>query len=206
MRRADHVRHVQQRMRGVAQRLLLIDIDRRHAGPAGAERLDQRAALDQLRAAGVDDQCGRLHAAEIVGGDDVAGFLDQPHVKRQHVAALEERKLARGHEMAFGLGANHRVRPRPDHDIHAESLAVARDRRTDPAVAENAERLVAQGRADPDLPVAGLERGHLLGDLPERREDQPPGQFRGGIGRRAGMLARRHDTPRAVQASMSIWG
>ena len=68
-------------MRGVAQRLLLVDVDRGHAGTAGAERLDQRAALDQLRAAGVDEQRRGLHAAQIVGGDDVAGGLDQPHVQ-----------------------------------------------------------------------------------------------------------------------------
>ena len=85
------------------------------------------------------------------------------------------------------------MRPRPDHDVHAEGAAVACDRGADPAIAENAERLVAQRGADADLPVAGLERGHLLRDLPERGKDQAPGQLGGGIGGRAGMLARRHD-------------
>ena len=54
-------------------------------------------------------------------------------------------------------------------------------------------------RADADLPGAGLQRRHLLRDLPHRGEDQPPGELGGGIRRRAGMLARRHDDaePRA---------
>ena len=147
-------------MCGVAQRLFFIDVDCGKARAAGAERFDQRAALDQLRAAGVDDQRRRLHVAQIVGGDDAARGFDQPHVQRQHIAALEEGELARRHQMTLGLGANQRIRPRPDHDIHAEGAAVACDRGADPAIAENAERLVAQGGAHADLPGAGLERGH----------------------------------------------
>src|SRR5262249_15645299 len=74
-----------------------------------------------------------------------------------------------------------------------ERLAIARDRRADAAIAENAQRLRAQRRADADLPLAGLERRHLLGKLTRRRENERPGQLGRGVGRRAGMLARRHD-------------
>src|SRR5438046_8343532 len=55
MGRADHVVHVEQRMAGVAQRLLLVDVDSRLAGPSRLERGDERAGLDPRRAAGVDD-------------------------------------------------------------------------------------------------------------------------------------------------------
>ena len=133
-------------MAGVAQRLVLVDVDRRHAGPAGPQRLDQRAGLDQRRAAGVDQKRGRLHAPQIVRGDDAARRVDQPHVQAEHVAALEEGELARRRQVALGLGAHQRGRPRPDHDIHAERLAVAGDGGADPAVAVDAERLVAQRR------------------------------------------------------------
>src|SRR5437868_4378976 len=49
------------------------------------------------------------------------------------------------------------------------------------------------------LPPARLERGHLLGNLACRGEDQRPRQLCRRIRRRAGMLARRHDhaAPRA---------
>ena len=65
----------------VAHRLLVVHIDRGHAGTAGVQRLDQRAALDQRRAAGVDQQRRRLHAPQIVCGHDPARRLDQPQVQ-----------------------------------------------------------------------------------------------------------------------------
>ena len=51
----------------------------------------------------------------------------------------------------------------------------------------------------PICQLPGLERGHLLRNLPHRREDQPPGQLGRGVRRRAGVLVRRHDDaePRA---------
>src|SRR5262249_36217817 len=60
-------------------------------------------------------------------------------------------------------------------------------------IAVNAERLAAQRMADADLPFAGLDRRHLLRDRAHRREDQAPGELGGRIGRRIGVLARRHD-------------
>jgi len=71
-------------MVGVDQRLLLEDVDGGHAGTTGLERGDQRAVIDQARAAGVDQQRGRLHASEVVGGDDAAGGVDEAHVERDH--------------------------------------------------------------------------------------------------------------------------
>ena len=70
VRRADDIRHVEQRMRGVAQRLFLIDVDRRHAGPPGLQRCDQRARLDQASTARVDQNGGGLHPTQIVRGHD----------------------------------------------------------------------------------------------------------------------------------------
>src|SRR6266852_5502068 len=62
VRRGDDVVHVEQRIAGIAQRLFLIDIHRRHAGPAGAQGVHQRVRFDQRCAAGVDQERGRLHA------------------------------------------------------------------------------------------------------------------------------------------------
>ena len=77
----------------------------------------------------------------------------------------------------------------------------------DAAVAVDSQRLSAQTVADADLPFARLERGHLLRDLAHRGEDQAPGQFRGGIRRRAGD-AWLDDTitPCRVQAAISMCG
>src|SRR5690349_21207292 len=56
MRRAQHVRHLEEWMVAVHDRLLLVDVDRRIAGAAGAERGEQRAGPHELGARRVDDQ------------------------------------------------------------------------------------------------------------------------------------------------------
>jgi len=57
----------------------------------------------------------------------------------------------------------------------------------------DAERPAAQAVADTDLPLAGAQREHLLGNLTHGRENHAPGEFRRGIGRTAGMLIGRYD-------------
>ena len=67
-------------MIAAGDRLLFVDVDRRVAGPALFQGLEQSAGRDQLGARDVDEQRGRLHAREIVGADDAAGLGPQPHV------------------------------------------------------------------------------------------------------------------------------
>src|SRR5438874_9123845 len=61
VRRADCVLKRQQRVLARAHRLVLVDVDRGHPGPACLQRCGQRARLDQPRPAGVDQQRGGLH-------------------------------------------------------------------------------------------------------------------------------------------------
>src|SRR5581483_2630729 len=70
MRRAQHIRHFEKRMVAVDDRLLLVDIHRRVAGPALLQRVEQRAGRYQLGARNIDEQGSRLHACEIVEPDD----------------------------------------------------------------------------------------------------------------------------------------
>ena len=193
VRRGNDIGQGQERVVGVAHRLLFKDIDRGHPRAPGLERGDQRPRLDQRRAAGVDDHGRWLHPREIGGGDDAARGVDQTHVQRQHVGLFEKRLLAGGRSIAFGARLRHRRLARPELYRHAEGFAVFGHRAADPAVAENSERLAAQRRTDADLPGPGLERGHLLRNLPHRGQRQAPRQFRGGVARRAGMLAGGHD-------------
>ncbi len=113
-------------------------------------------------------------------------------MQRDDVRLSEERLLAGSGGVAVGARLRQRRLARPYQHVHAEGAAIACDHTADAAVAEDAERLVAHGRAHAALPMAGLERSHLLGDLAHRRQHQRPGQLGGGIGWRAGMLARRH--------------
>src|SRR5882672_11844804 len=108
VRRAYHAPHGEQGMAGVAQRLLLVDVDCGLPGAPGPERVHQRARLDQRRAAGVDDESGRFHACEILCRYDAARRVDQTQVQRDYVAVLEERLLA-GRDCA-AVGARPRLR------------------------------------------------------------------------------------------------
>ena len=175
-------------MAGVAQRLLLVDVHRRLARAPRFEGGDERAGLDQRRAAGVDDQRRRLHPREVAGGHDAARGVDQAHVQRDDVAVLEERLLARRGGVAVPARAEARRFARPDEHLHPESLSVSRHDGADPAVAEDSQRLSAHCAADAGLPLSGLEGSHLLGDLAHGRNDEPPCQFSGCIGRHAEML------------------
>src|SRR5712692_7106216 len=180
-------------MAGVAHRLVLVDVDRGHAGASGAQRSDQRAGRDQAGPARVHQQRGRLHALEVGRGDDAARGVDQAHVQGDDVAFLEERGLAARGQVTVGAGALERRRARPYRDLHSERLAVAGNDAADPAIAEDAEGLAPQRCAHADLPAAGLERGHLLRDLAHRRQHQAPGQFRRRMGRGIEMQARGDD-------------
>jgi hypothetical protein len=109
------------------------------------------------------------------------------------IAGLEEFRLAARGRVSVRARPRERFLARPRHHVHAERLAITRDRRADAAVAENAERLFAQRRTDADLPLAGFERRHLLRKLTRRRENERPCELGRSIRRHAGMLARRHD-------------
>ena len=180
-------------MAGVAQRLLLVDVHRRLARAPRFEGGDERAGLDQRRAAGVDDQRRRLHPREVAGGHDPARCVDQAHVQRDDVALLEERLLARRGGVTVRARTQPRRFARPDEHLHAESLSVPRHDGADPAVAEDSQRLSAQRAADAGLPVSGFEGSRLPGDLAHGRNDEPPCQLRSRIGRHAEMLVRRQD-------------
>ena len=174
MRRADHVVHGQQGIVDVAERFLFIDIDGRHAGPAGAEGIDQRVRLNQRRAAGVDQQRRGFHAREVFCLDDAARGIDQAHVQRKHVASFEEIHFRACGFVSVGTRFRHGRLARPHQHVHAERLAVA-------------------GDDGADLPFAGFQRRHLLRNGAHRRQDQAPGEFGGRVRRRISVLARRHD-------------
>src|SRR5262249_21689849 len=120
---------------------------------------------------------------------------------------LEEFRLAARGRVSVGARPGKRRLARQRRHVHAERLAVARDGGADAAITEDAERLSAQGRSDADLPVAGLERRHLLGKLLRR----------GGRGGPDVNSAAAYDgvptcwlddtmTPRRVHASTSMCG
>ena len=128
-----------------AQRLVLEDVDRGHPGPAGAQRADQRAGLDQPGAAGVDEQRRRLHAREIGGASRSRAW------HRRDACAARSRRTSRRTPPCSPPPRSRRLPrafarrlARPDEHVHAERAAVAGDDRADPAVAVDAERLAAQ--------------------------------------------------------------
>ncbi len=114
-------------------------------------------------------------------------------MQREHVALGEERRLVGRRRVAVAARALERGLARPHENVHAEGLAVAGYHLADASVAVDAERLTAQPVADARLPVARLERLHLLRNLAHSGQHQCPGELRGGKRRRSRMLARRDD-------------
>ena len=110
-------------------------------------------------------------------------------MQRNDVGVLVELGLGGCRGVAVGGGARTGRVACPDQDLHAEGAAVAGDYAADAAVAVNAERVAAQRVANADLPLAGLQRRHLLRDLPHRGEDQAERELGGGVGRGVRVLA-----------------
>ena len=170
---------------------------RRRSPPSRAGRPAARATSApgsmSCRAAGVDQQRGRLHPRQVRRGDDAAGLIDQPHVQRDDVALLVERVLARRDVVTVGLRARRATVPAPR--PAPSSRTPCHSRRPCCRFVRSrgcrASCRAACGR--PRSASARLERAHLLRNLSHGGQDQPPGQFRRGIGRRVGMLVRRHD-------------
>src|SRR5271154_5232419 len=83
----------------------------------------------------------------------------------------------------------------PDEDGHGEGDGVAGHQLGDAAVAVKTEGLAGQGGSDSHLPGARPERSHLLRDLAECGQDQPPGEFSGGYGGGVGVEIGGDDDP-----------
>src|SRR5688500_5277236 len=147
VRRADDVRKLEQRMLGADDWLALVHVYRREAGTALLQRLDQCALLDDRRAAGIHEQRRRLHAREIGGGHDTAGFLAPDEMQAQHVDVLEESLAARRHREAFGLRTGGGTLAAPAHHVHAERLTDARHGRPDVPESVDAQRAAVEARA-----------------------------------------------------------
>src|SRR5665213_1032886 len=120
-------------------------------------------------------------------------------MQRNDIGPFVERRLAGRDAVTVDCGACAGRLTRPDKNVHTEGATNARDHAADTSVAMNAERLAAQRVADTNLPLAGLQRRHLLWDVAHRSEDQAEGQLRRSVRRRISMLARRNDNaqPRA---------
>src|SRR5262245_59477199 len=99
-----------------------------------------------------------------------------------NIALREKSCLTVGHDEALLLGACAGDLARPHHDIHAEGSTVTGNHMRNSTPAVQPECLPAQRSAHTDLPASSLEGGHLLGNLASGSENEPPGQFRRGIG------------------------
>ena len=163
---------------------------------ARAQRSEQRVLVDQLATRGVDEAGTRPHPRERARVDGAAGLVREREVKRQEVGYGENVVLGLdpAHpELAKAVLGDERVVR--DH-VHPEADGAAGDLLSDPAEAEDAQRLAfeldpAVARA---LPPPLLERGVSLRDVSRVRE-QPDGVLRRRDDRRFGRI--RDDDPAA---------
>ena len=181
-------------------RLFLVDVDGGETGSARAQRGLERAALDQFGAAGVHDQRIGLHACEVRRRDDAARRVVEPHVQRQHVALRKQCALTLRDVVIVLSRARLRSLAAPHQHVHPECAAVARHETADLAVAEDALRPSAYGRAEAMLPTACAQMRRLLRNAPHRRKHQRPRQ----LGRRIRRARSHRHTDPAARAGLDV--
>ncbi len=158
-----------------------VDVDGAEPGPALAQGTHERAFLDEGRAARIDEQRRRLHAREVAVLHEAAGFAIAGKMDADHVRLLEKRLAARRHREAVRARARRRAFAPPAHDVHAERVPDTRNDAADAPVRVDAQRSADDRGADRGLPPPRPESMHLVGNMAQRRQYQPPGQFRGMV-------------------------
>src|SRR5215472_7376909 len=207
VRHAHTVVEGEQGMLAAQDGLLLEDVHSGEARPPRAQGGLQRARGNETGAARVHHHRRGLHEGEIGSGDHPTRLGHETHVERDHVRAREKGVAVPGEGLPIGARLLHGGRASPDDDVHAEGLAVARHHRADLAVAVDAEALAAEPGADGiGLPASGAQRGHLLRDAPQRRDNEPHVSSAVAYDGRPGIWLEDRMMPRRVQASTSMWG
>src|SRR5262245_21288218 len=161
MRRADHVLHLHERVRGADDRFSFVNVYRRVSRTAFLQRGDESALGDDGCSAGVDQERGRLHSREVGGSHDAARFLTAYEMQAHDVGVLEERLAALCDLETLGSRARRRSFATPAHHLHAERFSDARDSRADMSESVYAQGPPVQSRPGSRLPVALLETLHF---------------------------------------------
>ena len=139
MRRDDGVLQIVQRtVRG--QRLLLKDIERGAGNPSLAERAHQRRLLHDRPAADVDEQCRRLHHAELPFAQQPASALCQGQSHHHDVGLAQHVGQSLRPQHRFDSRDRRRCAPRADH-AQVEDLCLAGNLPADGPQTQDAERL-----------------------------------------------------------------
>src|SRR3954471_17366364 len=182
MRGAERVCHPNQRVPGAQHRLVLVDVHGRRTRLTLVEGCRQRAALDDLRPAGVDEKRSRLHARQILRRHDAVGLGIEWDVQAEHVCCGEEFFAVWSNLKTRLACPRHRAFPTPAQDTHLKCLPDPRDKAADAAKSIDAECLAHPPGSQRAEPQAGLEPLHLLRNMAQGSKDQPPGEFGGGVG------------------------
>jgi 2-alkyl-3-oxoalkanoate reductase len=149
VRREHDLRQLRQlTARRTAGQLAGVDVEDRAGDAARLERCDERVLVDDFSARDVDQHGVRLHRAEHLGADHLLRRRGQLGADGDEIAGRRQLgQLAGGQQQvdAFGVALRrcHRT-PGRDHP-HARCAREARDLRTDPAEADDADGRAGQG-------------------------------------------------------------
>ena len=130
--------------RSALKRLLVEDVERRAAEPAGLQGLRDRRLVDDAAAGGVDEDRVGLRPRQRLGADQVARLRRQRHMQRNHVRRRDEIVEGDGLDAAPGLVPGRTVGGHigvVGHDAHPERRGALRRLPGDGAEADEAEAL-----------------------------------------------------------------
>ena len=149
------------------KRLGVENVEAGMAQPAAAERGDQGLFVDERPARGIDQDRARLHASKPSGVEQAARLIVEDKVQRNHVGACQQRVEINQRNLCPGSG-----RSIPGDHLHADPCADARDLASDPAEADNAERLAGELHAFGRLPGPGAHLAIHPRDIARAGEHQ----------------------------------
>ena len=168
MRGEHHVRRVTQRVVG-RHRLGGVDVDGGTTQVTRVERIGQRRLVDDAAASHVEDERARLGRLQLRLTDEAARLRGERSVDGDDVGAVQQLREADqlGAELGSLVLGHVRV---VGEDAHLETRGTTRDRASDLAEADDAERLAAQLMAGvaTALPLAGAYRGVRLRHVAQR--------------------------------------
>ena len=149
------------------------------------EGVDQRSFIDDRTTSGIDDEGGGAHPGQFARADQMVGGRRERHMDRHDIGfpriscsdrcshSRERDEVAR----VLACVIAHR---------HAKPYGAMGYRLPDPSHTDNPQCLARDFRAQelcgtPPSPTTGSNEGVAFGDAACRRQEQGPGQIRGGI-------------------------
>ena len=141
-----------------AHRLLIVHVERDAAEPAGAQRLEQRVAVDDRRVGDVDDAGAGLDPRQFGAADQVARVGQGRHLRHDPVAFGQQRRQRNVGRLQFALLGLRGAGALMIEHAHAEGRGAQRNLAPDLAEANDADGRTVERAGAADARIVAARR------------------------------------------------